>query len=796
MDGMNPFSQMSSSHSVWPVLLLIYNLPPWLCNKRKCMIMPILILGPQQPDNDIDVYLRPLVDDLKTLWSPGIEVYNGHRKAPLTLYGMLLCTITDLPGGRSVYGQCKEEKDCPHCLDDTETIWLNNSKKRVYIRNRCVLPQSHPYRGMNHQFDGTREIASAPRHFSGEEVYNQVKDLPTTHGKKSTILGKQKRDTDEPEIRWKKKSILWELPYWKVLAICHSIDAMHVKNVCGSLLATLINENKFIPMKAHDCEVMLTTMLVVGIRKILPEKVRMAIMSLCFFFNSISKKSWVHPEGSMVQGYSAEEVVDWCLDFIDSKNPIGIPKSRHEGRLAGTGTIREKTLNPDKNALRQAHFLVPQHTTDVSPYIDEHKDHLHQENMERSDAWCRWVQGARSVMKDTYWFTTVDLEHVGYKEEPFVLVDNVSQVFYVADTRNKKQHVVLPGKRWLWESKMKWMKSRFQVKRISRNPSPASGQKSSCAFASEAGDDDNNAANDPLQAQMELEYDVNKEQMEFDNNVDEDHIPSPLMDSIDMLTEPTSCSLITYIGAVCAFFKRTVACDKLEKQHQLRDVAVKESNHPKETGLPWAMPNLNFICGQPMLKTAALESVGPATTALHEYYMKIPAAKLKNGIAILLKYLCRLMLMETKEKGLPIGFLDLEVMKLSTIRADMSYMVDYVRKAFQSFVKEFIMFVHNPGDHWLLVVLIPKWGKVLYFDSQRTRPRDHTLLKDVLDEAFLTYSRTYKMDTSKPIHVTKIPCYQQHFGNECGFYTAHHMILALGLLDVARHECRFYAIWF
>ena len=29
--GMNPFGHMSSSHSVWPVLLSIYNLPPWLC---------------------------------------------------------------------------------------------------------------------------------------------------------------------------------------------------------------------------------------------------------------------------------------------------------------------------------------------------------------------------------------------------------------------------------------------------------------------------------------------------------------------------------------------------------------------------------------------------------------------------------------------------------------------------------------------------------------------------------------------------------------------------------------------
>ena len=50
-------------------------------------------------------------------------------------------------------------------------------------------------------------------------------------------------------------------------------------------------------------------------------------------------------------------------------------------------------------------------------------------------------------MKDPYGFTTVDLENVRYKEEPFVLADQVFQVFYVPDTRNKKQHVVLPRKR-------------------------------------------------------------------------------------------------------------------------------------------------------------------------------------------------------------------------------------------------------------------------------------------------------------------------------------------------------------
>jgi hypothetical protein len=69
IDGMNPFIEQSSSHSTWPVTLCIYNLPPWLCMKRKFIILRVLIQGLKQPGNDIDVYLRPLVKELLLLWS-------------------------------------------------------------------------------------------------------------------------------------------------------------------------------------------------------------------------------------------------------------------------------------------------------------------------------------------------------------------------------------------------------------------------------------------------------------------------------------------------------------------------------------------------------------------------------------------------------------------------------------------------------------------------------------------------------------------------------------------------------
>ena len=89
-------------------------------------------------------------------------------------------------------------------------------------------------------------------------------------------------------------------------------------------------------------------------------------------------KSQVHPKGSMAQCYSTEEVVDWCLSFMDPTNPIGISKSHHEGRLAGRGCVGEKHITPERDAYERAHFLVLLHIAEVEPYIEEHMEMLRQ----------------------------------------------------------------------------------------------------------------------------------------------------------------------------------------------------------------------------------------------------------------------------------------------------------------------------------------------------------------------------------------------------------------------------------
>lgn len=46
-DGINLFGNINNKHSTWPVILFVYNLPPWLIMKRKYIHVCMLIQGPK-----------------------------------------------------------------------------------------------------------------------------------------------------------------------------------------------------------------------------------------------------------------------------------------------------------------------------------------------------------------------------------------------------------------------------------------------------------------------------------------------------------------------------------------------------------------------------------------------------------------------------------------------------------------------------------------------------------------------------------------------------------------------------
>ena len=94
------------------------------------------------------------------------------------------------------------------------------------------------------------------------------------------------------------------------------------------------------------------------------------------------------PEISIAKGYGTEEVIEFCIDFINSINSIGVLVSRHEGRLQGKGTIgRKSSFSNDTNLFHKAHLSVLQQSYLVTPYIKEHKQILSSQNPTKSEAW-------------------------------------------------------------------------------------------------------------------------------------------------------------------------------------------------------------------------------------------------------------------------------------------------------------------------------------------------------------------------------------------------------------------------
>jgi hypothetical protein len=85
-DEMNHFGETCNSHSTWLVTLCIYNLPSWLCMKRKFIMVPLLISGPVQVGNDTNVYLQPLIDDILVLWEKeGIRMCDEFQQQHFNL---------------------------------------------------------------------------------------------------------------------------------------------------------------------------------------------------------------------------------------------------------------------------------------------------------------------------------------------------------------------------------------------------------------------------------------------------------------------------------------------------------------------------------------------------------------------------------------------------------------------------------------------------------------------------------------------------------------------------------------
>ena len=90
----------------------------------------------------------------------------------------------------------------------------------------------------------------------------------------------------------------------------------------------------------------------------------------------------------MIEGYSTEEVIEYCQEYLKVQKGIGKSDSRHKGRLAGKGTSGRKIfIDHDYKEMSRAYYSVLQSTQLMQPYIDEHLTIIMVERNSRSDDW-------------------------------------------------------------------------------------------------------------------------------------------------------------------------------------------------------------------------------------------------------------------------------------------------------------------------------------------------------------------------------------------------------------------------
>ncbi|XP_039123357.1 uncharacterized protein LOC120259972 [Dioscorea cayenensis subsp. rotundata] len=180
-DGFQPFGQSGKQYSCWPIIITPYNLPPWMCMKDPYMFLTVIVPGPKNPKKKLDVYLQPLIAELKHLWDVGVQTYDVSKKQNFQMRAALMWTISDFPAFAMLSGwSTAGKKACPYCMDKSKSFSLVNGGKW----NAPICKSSG----------------------------------------------------------WHKRSIFWDLPYWTTNLIRHNLDVMHIeKNVFENVFDTVMD---------------------------------------------------------------------------------------------------------------------------------------------------------------------------------------------------------------------------------------------------------------------------------------------------------------------------------------------------------------------------------------------------------------------------------------------------------------------------------------------------------------------------------------------------------------------------
>ncbi|KAL3358675.1 hypothetical protein AABB24_015666 [Solanum stoloniferum] len=131
---------------------------------------------------------------------------------------------------------------CLICMDETKAFSLKNGRKVSWFDcNQQFLPLNHEFRRNDNIFyKGREEKSRPPPKLTGEQVWEKIKGFP-----KITEFGPCNCYGYGKSNNWTKRSIFWDLPYWKTNLVRHNLDVMHIeKNVFDNIFHTIMDNSE------------------------------------------------------------------------------------------------------------------------------------------------------------------------------------------------------------------------------------------------------------------------------------------------------------------------------------------------------------------------------------------------------------------------------------------------------------------------------------------------------------------------------------------------------------------------
>ncbi|XP_026428097.1 uncharacterized protein LOC113323968 [Papaver somniferum] len=187
---------------------------------------------PKSTSKDIDVYLQPLIDELKELWYDGVMTFDSFTKSEFLLKARLLWVIHDFTALGTLSGCVTHGYYvCPTCDEETVSEWLPYSKKICYMRHRRWLPSKHKYRDYKTNFGGGGK---------GKPPAKKRK-----RGSEGDSLQQGADEDVSDHSLFSRSSILHDLPNWGSNIVRHCTYVMHTKkNITEHIINTVMGNSK------------------------------------------------------------------------------------------------------------------------------------------------------------------------------------------------------------------------------------------------------------------------------------------------------------------------------------------------------------------------------------------------------------------------------------------------------------------------------------------------------------------------------------------------------------------------